>query len=427
MQPLECIKNIKNGYYDIQLKNVYGTKESIINHQKERYIEAIEQFMKIYPQRNDIEIYSASGRSEIGGNHTDHQHGCVIACAIDLDIISVVSFHNDGMINLKSKGYPKDVVNLNDLTVQSNEVGKSTSLIRGIVSKFNDLGVKIGGFDAYTTSNVLSGSGLSSSASFEVLIGTIIDTHYNNSKLGSIEIAKIGQFAENKYFGKKSGLMDQMVSSVGGFVFIDFENTDNPKIEKISCDLEKFNLQLCITDTKGSHANLTDDYVAIPKEMQSVAKFFGKEYLREVNDVEFYNKIAQLRGVCSDRAILRSAHFFQENKIAQLEKEALLSNDIDKFLDLIEQSGNSSARLLQNLYSCGNPTEQGISLGLFISERILQDRGATRVHGGGFAGTIQAFVPKDLVNDYVSTMNNLFGKDSCYCLNIRQVGGLRVI
>ncbi len=427
MQPLQCIKDIKIGKYDTNFKNVYGTNESVIEKQKERYIETIEEFVKLYPQRDDIEVYSASGRSEVGGNHTDHQHGCVIASAVDLDVIAIVSFHDEGTIRLKSKGYPLDVVNLDDLSVQANEVGNSTSLIRGIVSKFNDLGVKVGGFDAYTTSNVLSGSGLSSSAAFEVLVGTIVDTHYNGGKLGAVEIAKIGQYAENQYFGKKSGLMDQMVSSVGGFVFIDFESTTDPKIEKVSCDLESFGLQLCITDTKGSHANLTDDYVAIPKEMQSVAKYFGKEYLREVDKDEFYRSIPKLRGVCSDRAILRSAHFFNDNEIAQLERDALSNKDIEKFLQLVRKSGNSSARLLQNLYSCGNPTEQGISLGLFVSESVLQDKGATRVHGGGFAGTIQAFVPKDLVDTYVSAMDELFGEGSCYCLNIRQVGGLRVL
>jgi galactokinase len=406
---------------------VYGTEESVIKKQRERYIQAIEQFMRLYPQRNDVEIFSASGRSEIGGNHTDHQHGCVIACAVNLDVICVASFHNDGVIRLKSKGYASDFVNLDDLTEQANEVGKSTSLIRGIVAKFHELGVKVGGFDAYTTSDVLSGSGLSSSAAFEVLIGTMLDSHYNNSQLGAVEIAKIGQYAENQYFGKKSGLMDQMVSSVGGFVFIDFESTENPKIEKVSCDLADFGLQLCITDTKGSHANLTDDYVSIPKEMKSVAQRFGKEYLREVNEGKFYNKITQLRGICSDRAILRSAHFFQENETAKLEREALIQKDVQGFLELVKRSGNSSAMLLQNLYSCGNPTEQGIPLGLYISERVLQNRGATRVHGGGFAGTIQAFVPVDLVDTYVSTMDNLFGKNSCYCLNVRQVGGIRVI
>jgi galactokinase len=427
MQPLECIKEIGLGHYDTNLKVVYGTDPSTIQHQRERYTQTIEQHVKLYPQRDDIEVYSASGRSEVGGNHTDHQHGCVLATAVGLDVIAVVAFHDEGTIRLKSKGYPMDVVELDDLSVHPNEVGKSTALIRGIVSKFSELGVKVGGFDAYTTSDVLSGSGLSSSAAFEVLVGTIIDNHYNAGKLGAVEIAKIGQYAENQYFGKKSGLMDQMVSSVGGFVFIDFESTTDPKIEKVSCDLGEFGLQLCITDTKGSHANLTDDYVAIPKEMQSVAKYFGKEYLREVDEDEFYSSIPKLRGVCSDRAILRSAHYFQDNEAAQLERDALSAKDIEKFLQLVRASGNSSARLLQNLYSCSSPTEQGIPLGLFVSERVLQGRGATRVHGGGFAGTIQAFVPKDLVSTYVSAMDNLFGKGSCYCLDVRLVGGLRVL
>lgn len=293
----------------------------------------------------------------------------MLAAAINLDIIAVVSFHNDGVIRIHSEGYPEDCVDLSDLSVHSAEKGTSASLIRGIASRFSEIGVNIGGFDAYTVSDVLGGSGLSSSAAFEVLIGTVIDSHYNSGKAGAVEIAKIGQYSENEYFGKKSGLMDQMVSSVGGFVFIDFESAVDPVIKKIECGFETSGYQLCITDTKGSHADLTDDYVSVPEEMNLVAKHFGKSCLREVNFIEFYKAIPELRKKCSDRAILRSAHFFSENERAGLEAAALSKGSFDEFLSLVKESGDSSAKWLQNLYSCSKPQEQGIPLALLISEK----------------------------------------------------------
>ncbi len=426
MKPNEFIEDLLNGKYNETLEMLYGNDEAVISKQTKRYHNAVESFVQLYPERNEISVFSAPGRTEVGGNHTDHQHGCVLAAAVNLDIIAIVSFHNDNVIRLQSEGYPIDFVDLNDLKIQDNEKGKSTSLIRGIVSRFNELGVSVGGFDAYTTSDVLSGSGLSSSAAFEVLIGTIIDINYNNAKAGAIEIAKIGQYSENEYFGKKSGLMDQMVSSVGSFVFIDFEDTNNPKIEKLTCRFEDTGYLLCITDTKGSHADLTDDYVSVPAEMNCVAQQFGKSYLREVNEKEFYGAIAKLKGTCSDRAILRAAHFFGENKRAGFEAKALSENSMNDFLNLVKQSGNSSANLLQNLYSCNKPLEQGIPFGLFVSEFILDGEGASRVHGGGFAGTIQAFVPLEMKEAYESKMNEIFGDGSCHCLRIRPVGGIKI-
>ena len=300
-------------------------------------------------------------------------------------------------------------------------------MIRGIVSKFQEMGVTTGGFDAYTTSNVLGGSGLSSSAAFEVLIGTIIDQHDNEGKAGAVEIAKIGQYAENRYFGKKSGLMDQMVSSVGSFVFIDFEDTDHPKIEKLSCQFEDAGYVLCITDTKGSHADLTDDYVSIPAEMNLVAAQFGKNHLREVSEQDFLAALPTLRTSCSDRAIIRAAHFYGDNRRASEEAAALSENDFTRFLELVKESGDSSAKWLQNLYSCRKPSEQGITLGLWMSEQILGGKGASRVHGGGFAGTIQAFVPKEMEEPYCAKMDALFGSGSCQKLRIRTVGGVQVI
>lgn len=426
MKPQAFIDRLNSGEFDSVLKKLYGESQFEIEKQKKRYTEAVKSFKELYPEREDIKIYSAPGRTEIGGNHTDHQHGCVLAAAVNLDVIAVVSFHNDGVIRLKSKGYKKDLIDLSDLNVHNEEKGRSAAIIRGIASYFNGMGVSVGGFDAYTTSDVLSGSGLSSSAAFETLIGTIIDLHYNGGNAGSVEIAKIGQYAENKYFGKDSGLMDQMVSSVGGFVYIDFLDTSEPIIQKHSFDFEKAGYNICITDTKGSHSDLTEDYVAVPSEMKKVAAYFGKNVLREVDEESFYEAVPKLRNTCTDREIMRAAYFFGENTRAEQEAQALENGDTDRFFELVRQSGESSASLLQNLYSCKKPTEQGIPLAIMMSKRILQDSGAVRVHGGGFAGTIQAFVPALKVKEYSDEMNRIFGEGSCYVLRIRPVGGIEI-
>lgn len=418
------VNKLCSGNFDFILKTLYG--ESAVERQRNRYISAIEKFSEIFPERDDIKIYSAPGRTEIGGNHTDHQHGCVLAAAVDLDVIAVVAFHNEGVIRLKSAGHSPNHVNLSDLSVQKKEMGSSSALIRGIASRFHEMGVQISGFDAYTTSDVLSGSGLSSSAAFEVLVGTIIDSYYNHGKAGAVEIAKIGQYAENVYFGKKSGLMDQMVSSVGGLVSVDFHDTENPEIKSFPYDFEASGYCLCVTDTKGNHANLTDDYVAVRSEMESIAVQFGKAFLRDVNENEFYSAIPKLREKCSDRAVMRAAHFFAENRRAVLEANALSEGNMNYFLEFVRQSGESSANLLQNLYSCSQPTEQAISIGIMLSKSILGRNGAVRVHGGGFAGTIQAFVPVEKVNVYSQEMNRIFGDRSCYILRIRPVGGIEI-
>ena len=418
------VNKLCSGNFDFILKTLYG--ESAVERQRNRYISAIEKFSEIFPEREDIYIFSAPGRTEIGGNHTDHQHGCVLAAAVDLDVIAVAAFHNEGVIRLKSAGHSPNHVNLSDLSVQKKEMGSSSALIRGIASRFHKMGVQTSGFDAYTTSDVLSGSGLSSSAAFEVLIGTIIDSHYNHGKAGAVEVAKIGQYAENVYFGKKSGLMDQMVSSVGGLVSIDFHNTENPEIKSFPYDFEASGYCLCVTDTKGSHANLTDDYVAVRSEMESIAAQFGEAFLRDVNENEFYSAIPQLREKCSDRAVMRAAHFFAENRRAVLEANALSEGNMNYFLALVRQSGESSANLLQNLYSCSHPTEQAIPLGIMLSQKLLGEKGAVRVHGGGFAGTIQAFVPVEKVNEYSQEMNRIFGDRSCYILRIRPVGSIEI-
>lgn len=406
-------------------ERLYGTGKEVLQAQKERYLKAVENFCLQYPGREDIRVFSAPGRTEIGGNHTDHQHGCVLAAAVQLDALAVVAFHEDGVIRGCSEGYRPFTVGLADLSIQEGEKG-SAAIVRGIAARFAQQGVHIGGFDVYCCSDVLSGSGISSSAAFETLIGTVIDTYYNDGKAGAVEIAKIGQYAENVYFGKKCGLMDQMASSVGGLVFIDFADIGAPVIEPFAFDFEQAGYCICVTDTGGSHANLTPDYVAVREEMESVAACFGKEYLRQVGEADFYRELPKLRGTCSDRAVLRAMHFFGDNRRAREEAEALRAGDTELFLKLVQESGDSSEALLQNLYSVSAPTEQAIPLGVAVSKRILDGKGAVRVHGGGFAGTIQAFVPLSTAEAYVAEMEKVFGDGACYVFRIRPVGGMEV-
>ncbi len=420
----ECLKRISDGCLDSLFAELYTSEN--VDFQKKRYINAVEKFSELYPERDDIHIYSASGRTEITGNHTDHQHGCVIAGAVNLDTIGIASFHNENTVRIQSEGYDEISVALNDLGIHENK-NSSSEIVRGICAKFAGMGVKINGFDMYTTSDVLSGSGISSSASFETLVATAINCFYNNGQTDAVEIAKIGQFAENVYFGKKSGLMDQLVCSVGGFVFIDFKDIENPYIEKVNADLSETGYKLIITDTKGSHSDLTDDYVTVRSEMESVAKYFGKNVLREVDEKIFWESIPDIRKKISDRSVLRAVHFFDDSRRAEKEKNALSENRFEDFIRLVNDSGNSSMNLLQNLYSCKNPCEQAIPLAIMAGKRILGGRGAVRVHGGGFAGTVQAFVPCELVNSYITEMNRIFGDNSCSVLTIRPVGSIEII
>lgn len=420
----EYLKRISNGCLDSLFAELYTSEN--VDFQKKRYINAVERFSELYPERDDIHIYSASGRTEITGNHTDHQHGCVIAGAVNLDTIGIASFHNENTVRIQSEGYDEISVALNDLGIHENK-NNSSEIVRGICAKFSGMDVKINGFDMYTTSDVLSGSGISSSASFETLVATAINCFYNNGQADAVEIAKIGQFAENVYFGKKSGLMDQLVCSVGGFVFIDFKDIENPYIEKVNADLSETGYKLIITDTKGSHSDLTDDYVTVRSEMESVAKYFGKNVLREVDEKIFWESIPDIRKKISDRSVLRAVHFFDDSRRAEEEKNALSENRFEDFIRLVNDSGNSSMNLLQNLYSCKNPCEQAIPLAIMAGKRILGGRGAVRVHGGGFAGTVQSFVPCELVNSYITEMNRIFGDNSCSVLTIRPVGSIEII
>lgn len=410
------IEKINLGKYD---KNI-STLTNDINFYKKRLINLINS--SALDMNSDIRIFSSPGRSEIGGNHTDHQKGKVLACSVNLDILAVVQLNNSDNIIINSQGYPPITINLNDLSIKDNEKGTTSALVRGIANRFTELSYKLSGFTAFMTSDVLKGSGLSSSAAFENLISTIINELFCNANEDAISIATIGGYAENLYFDKPSGLMDQMASSVGSFVHIDFY--DKPKVTPINADFKGYNL--CIIDTGGDHADLTDDYTDIITDLKSVSNFFGQDYLSRVSADDFYNSIESLRTTTSDRAIIRAIHFFDENMVADMEANALKNGNMDEFLALIKKSGYSSFMHLQNAYSIKSPKNQGLVLALALCEKILNGRGAYRLHGGGFAGTIQAFVPEDLTEHFKNEIEKVFGKDKCYVLNIRPVGSVEI-
>lgn len=413
---------INGGNFDGVFEKLYGDIDSA----RARFCNAVDCFDEYFQNDGERFLFSAPGRTEVGGNHTDHQHGCVLAGSVNLDVIAVVSKNDSGMVRIKSEGFDMDEVSITDLAPNNELFGKSSELIKGMLYQLQLAGYSISGFDAYTTSNVLKGSGLSSSAAFEVLVGVIISGLYNDGGIDAVEIAKMAQKAENLHFGKPCGLMDQMACSVGGFTAIDFSDVHNPVIEKVDFDLSSEGYSLCIVNTGGNHADLTDDYAGITVECRQISEFFGKEFLRDVNPTLIYDNILQLRECFGDRAVLRAIHFFDENKRAVDEKNALVNKEFDKFLDLVKKSGNSSYKYLQNVYSVSSPKQQGLSLALALAEKVLGDRGAFRVHGGGFAGTIQAFVPNELLNSFLNTMRAAFSEDSCFVLNIRPLGGVEI-
>lgn len=363
------------------------------------------------------QVFSAPGRIEIGGNHTDHQHGRVLAAAINLEARCSAIKNETNLVRITNAQYGSEIVDLSDLHAREDEKGKSAALIRGVAAWFKQKGHAIGGFDGMITSNIPAGSGLSSSAAFEVLIGKVFKGLFG-SAVSPLDIALAGQFAENVYFGKPSGLMDQAASSFGELVMIDFANPQNPIVKKIPYSLKDF--AICVVDTKGSHADLTDEYAAVPFEMCTIANHFGKEHLREVERELFYANIAGLRKY-GDRAVLRGLHFFDENDRVLKQAEALEKGLINEFLELVIESGRSSMSRLQNIYPSGSTHAQEINLALSLSEQLLCGRGAWRVHGGGFAGTILAFVPQEMKAEYQNRMGNVFGDDCCHFLKIYNI------
>lgn len=424
MKLAELKEKICSGGLDERLIDVYVDK-AVLGYQRSRYIKALDKFEQLYGDR-DVEIFSAPGRSEICGNHTDHQRGQVLACAVNLDAIGIVSRRDDDIVKIVSDSFDIKPINLGYLEKNPLEEGTSEALVKGVLAHFKRDGYNLGGFDAYFTSDVLMGAGLSSSAAFEVLVGTICSGMFNDFKADAVYIAIASQYAENVYFGKPCGLMDQMASSVGNLISIDFEDIENPVINKVSVNFDKYGYALCIVDTKGSHADLTPEYAAVPKEMKEVASFFGKNVLREVPKEEFYSNINRIRAIFGDRAILRAIHFYDDNERVEKEVKALEKGDFDRFLKNIKKSGESSYQYLQNVFPVSAPSNQGVALCIALSKQIIGKNGVVRVHGGGFAGTMQAFVKNEFVKEYKSQIEKYFGEDSCHVLKVRKYGGMKV-
>ena len=427
MNPTNTKAYINEGKLDAALSDFYGAEK--LDFAKARYISAISEFEALYGTDREISLFSVSGRSELSGNHTDHNFGRVIAASIDLDIIAVASPSESNVIRIKSEGFPEDVVDFSEYSApNSAKFGSSASIIAGMAEGIAKNGFAIGGFDAYTTSNVLKGSGLSSSAAFEDMVGTILSHLYNNGKIDNVLIAKIAQYAENEFFGKPCGLMDQVACAAGGIVSIDFADPTAPIIEKLNFDITAAGYNLCIINTGGNHADLTGDYAAVPAEMKAVAAHFGKKVLRELTAQDVISEIPALREKVGDRAILRALHFFSENKRVGEQVEALKANDIDAFFTGVLSSGRSSFCYLQNVYTTKNVNEQGLSLALCLCDGFLTGKKAAfRVHGGGFAGTVQAFVPANDVNEFKKLMDSAFGKDACLVLRVRRDGAVKVL
>ena len=412
--------DLGSGVYDVRLSSLYGS--SALQDSRDRYAALLDRALALWGDQPACFV-SAPGRTEIGGNHTDHQNGRVLAGALSLDVVGVVVPTEDNTITYMADDFAVKPVNLDDLSIHPEEKNTSEALIRGIASRFHELGHSTGGFKCFAESRVLPGSGMSSSAAFEVLIGTVLSQVFNEGNVSAVDIARIGQYAENVYFMKNSGLMDQMASSVGGFVAIDFANPEQPVIENISFDMQAAGYDLIITDSKASHADLSDEYSEIPDEMKAVAHLLHEDVLSKLTIQDLLENASLVRRTCGDRAFLRAFHFFHETERAKKEKEALQNDDLSTFLTLVKESGRSSFMYLQNVKVNGVYKEEALAVALALSEEVLGSDGAYRVHGGGFAGTIQAFCPHDLKDAYISMMESVFGKGCCVTARIRKEGG----
>lgn len=415
------IRNLKTPQTIARLMQLYGSRDGVLVEQTTRYTALIKRHEEFFHTEEEVLMISAPGRTEIGGNHTDHNKGKVLAAAVNLDTLAAVSARGDKLVHVHSEGYPAMTIDLTDLAQHDEEKGTTAALIRGVAARMNELGYQIGGFDAAIHSTVASGSGLSSSAAFEVLTCAILDTLYNGGSLDAKTQAKIGQYAENVYFGKPSGLLDQMASANGGLVYVDFKHED-PDVRPLAYDFAKKGYALVVVGTGGSHDDLTDEYAAIPAEMKQVAACFGESYLRQVRPEEFYIGISALREKTSDRAVLRAMHFFQENDRVDAQTAALKRDNVEEFFHQIIASGRSSYMYLQNVYAQERPQEQSLSVALALAESMLGGKGAWRVHGGGFAGTTLNFVPQGDLKRFISTMEGVFGSHSCHVLDIRPEG-----
>jgi galactokinase len=417
---------LQSGNFDGLLAKLYGSESANLDYQHRRYARLLELFRARFPQRDQVELFSTPGRTEVGGNHTDHNAGRVLAAAVNLDDLAVAARNETGVITLQSEGYPDSIIDTRQLEIVECERYTTAALIRGVCARLHQLGYRVGGFDACVTSDVLKGSGISSSAAFEVLVCTILDSLYNRGRLDPILNAQICQYAENQYFGKPCGLMDQMSCAVGGFVTIDFKDFAHPLVRKVDFDFAASGCSLVIVDTGGNHADLTEDYAAVEHEMKSVAHALGGQVLREFSRQKVLDETASLRTQVSDRAILRALHFYADDQRVVEEVAALEANDFPRFLELVVESGLSSWMFNQNCYSPRNFEVQGIPVALAVSESLLKGRGAWRVQGGGFAGTIQAFVPDELLDSYLQKLRSIFGEKACHQMLIRPDGTTRL-
>jgi galactokinase len=421
-EPAQLIQSILSGNADNEFALLYGGRFDRLEHQRRRYVALVSAYKDAFPEGGMVELFSTPGRTEVGGNHTDHNAGRVLAAAVNLDTIAAAVKTGSGIITIRSEGYTPLRVDTLDLAMRPAEKNTSTALVRGVCARMQELGFQVGGFNAYISSEVLKGSGLSSSAAYEVLIFTLLNHFYNRAQIDPITGAMISRYAENHYFGKPCGLMDQTTAAVGGFVTIDFKDAAKPVVKKVAFDFAASGYTLVIVDTGGSHADLTPEYAAAAGEMRAVAKVLGGEVLRQCTKEALMENIPQLRQKVGDRAILRALHFYNDDQRVAEQVAALEAKDFNRFLQLVNDSGSSSWRLLQNCYTAANPAEQGVTLALAVSEEVLRGRGAWRVHGGGFAGTIQAFVPDDLLARYIQTLGGIFGAKACHELMIRPVG-----
>ena len=423
MTVAEWKRALNAGKLDEKLKQLYGSDAAVMAHQKKRYTEALEEFAKLYPERKQVSIFSAPGRTELGGNHTDHQHGRVLAGSVNIDMIAAAAPNSLNQLRVQSEGYDLCVIDLADLAARKEEENTTMSLLRGECEAFRQRGAALSGLDVYVASNVPKGSGVSSSAAFEVLIGVILNDCFMTKKVSPIEIAQIGQWAENVYFGKPCGLMDQMASSVGNIITIDFADPAHPDVEPVQVDFSKAGLALCILDSCADHADLTDEYAAVPAECRAVAAVCGGEVLRDVPFDTFLAKLPECRRQCGDRAVLRAFHFYADNDRVAQQVAALRGGDFDAFLQLVTASGDSSWEYLQNVIPAGYKEHQEMGVTIAAAKHYLQGKGAVRVHGGGFAGTAQAFVPVDMLADFKAHMEAILGEGRCHVLSIRPEGG----
>ncbi|MGN1398700.1 MAG: galactokinase [Erysipelotrichaceae bacterium] len=417
-------QRIAEGRYDDIFIDLYNDQASL-SYQKQRYIRAIEKYEATFSVDN-VAVFSVSGRTEIAGNHSDHQKGKGLASAVNLDVIAVCATARNGLIKINSNDRKMPLININQIDYDSRDYHNSKGLVKGVLKAMDNDFYRLGGFNAYLTSDIIIGSGLSSSAAFEVMIATIINGLYNRMEISPIDIAKYCRYAENVYFGKASGLMDQLSCSIGNLISFDFSDENNPKVEKINYDFDKSGYSLCIVDCKGSHSKMMDEFNGIIDDLKTVAQYFGKQYISEVSQNEILDNISQLRQQVSDRSIIRSLHILSENERAAVEANALKNNDIELFIKTVKQSGDSSFKYLQNIYSEHDTSSQSLSIALMISEMVLKDNGVCKVHGGGFGGTIQTFVKNEFVQQYKQEIEKVFGENSCHILKIRKYGAKQV-